>query len=883
MKRIVSICLLVLVLGACEREHFITDPAYRAMVEEDFQRKRAVFGESGAALFGVFDSVMTLPEREALTFLYAYSPLVDISFSGGEYLLDNVRLAFRAREEMPWGFSVPENIFRHFVLPARGGKENLDTARAVFFRELKERVAACENMERAALEVNHWCHENVIYKPTNARTSSPLATRRRAYGRCGEESVFTLSALRAVGIPARQIYTPRWAHCDDNHAWIEVWIDGEWKYLGACEPEPRLNIAWFTLPVQRAMYVEAEVFGKYDGDEEIVFTNDNASAVNVTSRYTRTKRTVVQVKDSLGRPAEGARVEYKIFNYGEYYPVATLVADALGETALTLGEGDIMVWASDGERFGFGRFPVEEQDTLVIALDKRAGDAFSAEFDLVPPVQRDIEALSTADERAANDRRLVHEDSLRNAYVATFMTAEAARGTAVELGVDTARFARYVRLARGNYAEIERLFREVGDKERAMQLLDVVAEKDLQDTPADVWLDHVAGTRDFPDGELFREYVLNPRVQNELITAFRQPIREALSRDSVLVGGERIAPRELAERLLRYIEKVRVADYPAKVATPPVGVLRAGVADALSRNIFFVALCRAVGLPARLNPVSGKPECCLEDMWYTVDFAARQAAPKGQFMLHYPGTPVDDPKYFLNFTVGKIENGQVRTIDLGSNAAVDMGAGASYDKIFATPVLLEAGDYVLSTGNRRGDGAVLAGMTFFRVEADGQTGMELRVRPVEERTEIVGKVRLPLSFVPESAEFPVKITFPREGYTAIAIVEAEKEPTNHLLRDMGSMKEEFDRLGLPLYFVFRDKDNSRKFHRSDFRPFPSGVCWGYDHDGVLLGQLAGDLQFRDTSTLPLVVLLNGDGEVAFVSRGYRVGLGTQIMNVMSRK
>ena len=252
-------------------------------------------------------------------------------------------------------------------------------------------------------------------------------------------------------------------------------------------------------------------------------------------------------------------------------------------------------------------------------------------------------------------------------------------------------------------------------------------------------------------------------------------------------------------------------------------------------------------------------------------------------MLHYAGEPVKDPKYFLNFTVGKIENGQVRTIDLGSNAAVDMGAGASYSQIFAAPVLLEAGDYVLSTGNRRGDGAVFAGMTSFRVEADGQTGMELRVRPVEERTEIVGKVRLPLSFVPEGAGSPVKITLPREGYTAIAIVEAEKEPTNHLLRDMGSMKEEFDRLGLPLYFVFQDKDNSHKFHRSDFRPFPSGVCWGYDHDGVLLGQLAEDLQFRDTSTLPLVVLLNGDGEVAFVSRGYRVGLGTQIMNVMSRK
>lgn len=174
-------------------------------------------------------------------------------------------------------------------------------------------------------------------------------------------------------------------------------------------------------------------------------------------------------------------------------------------------------------------------------------------------------------------------------------------------------------------------------------------------------------------------------------------------------------------------------------------------------------------------------------------------------------------------------------------------------------------------------------MFSFSVEADKQTDMELQIRPVEERTESVGKVALPLLFVPEGAESPTKITLPREGYTAIAIVEADKEPTNHLLRDMGNMKEDFDRLGVPLYFVFRDKDNLHKFNPSDFRPFPSGIRWGYDRDGLLLGQLAENLQFRDTGALPLVVLLNGKGEVAFVSRGYRVGLGTQIMNVMSRK
>ena len=444
MKQVLWILLAFVLLCACEEKHFMTDPGYRKMVEQDFQKKKEVLEGNPGNLFAVFDSPMSVEEREALMFLYAYSPLIDLSFSGGDFLLKNVRWAFQAREAMPWGKDIPEDIFRHFVLPVRGGKENLDTARIVFYKELKERVATCESMEKAALEVNHWCHEHVIYKPTNARTRSPLATMLTAYGRCGEESIFTLAALRAVGIPARQIYTPRWAHCDDNHAWIEVWVDGEWKYLGACEPEPRLNIAWFTLPVQRAMYVESEVFGKYNGQEEIVYVNESGSGVNVTSHYTRTVPTVVQVIDENGQPVENAKVEYKIFNYGEFYPVVTLYSDVKGETSLTLGQGDIFVWASKGKKLGFGELSVERQDTLTVVLDKAVGNLFSGEWDLVPPRQHDITALSTDEERAVNDRRFAREDSLRNVYVATFMSRTQGRDVAMELGVDTARFAAYM-------------------------------------------------------------------------------------------------------------------------------------------------------------------------------------------------------------------------------------------------------------------------------------------------------------------------------------------------------------------------------------------------------------------------------------------------------
>ena len=855
----------------------MTDPGYRKMVEQDFQKKKKVLEGNPGNLFAVFDSPMSVEEREALMFLYAYSPLIDLSCSGGDFLLENVRWAFQAREAMPWGKDIPEDIFRHFVLPVRGGKENLDTARIVFYKELKERVATCESMEKAALEVNHWCHEHVIYKPTNARTRSPLATMLTAYGRCGEESIFTLAALRAVGIPARQIYTPRWAHCDDNHAWIEVWVDGEWKYLGACEPEPRLNIAWFTLPVQRAMYVESEVFGKYNGQEEIVYVNESGSGVNVTSHYTRTAPTLVQVIDENGQPVVNAKVEYKIFNYGEFYPVVTLYSDVKGETSLTLGQGDIFVWASKGKKLGFGELSVERQDTLTVVLDKTVGDLFSGEWDLVPPRQHDITALSTDEERAVNDRRFAREDSLRNVYVATFMSRTQGGDVAMELGVDTARFAAYMVASRGNYSELLRFMREVSPERRtlAMNLLGVIAEKDLQDTPADVLLSHVEGDGRDVSNPYFTEYILNPRVQNELLTAYREPVREFLKRHDITD----------VTSLIQETGKIKVVDslYPAKVVTPPVGVIRAGVTDALSRNVFFVAACRTMGIPARLSPISGKPEYYQNGTWHTVNFMTEKVVPKGELMLHYAQKTVSDPKYFLNFTIGKLEDGRVRTIDLGSNAAVDMGVGASYKTIFTKPVTLEEGDYLLSTGNRRSDGAVLADLVSFQVEAGKLTNIDMLIRPCVEKMEILGVVPTALSIVPEGKTKPEAIRLPEKGYMAIALIEANKEPTNHLLRDMSGMKDDFENLGVPLYFVFKDADHQAKFNRADFRVFPSVMQWGTDLDGRLLKGLAEGLCLTNTESLPLIVLLNAKGEVVFVSQGYRVGLGTQIMNIISRK
>ena len=222
----------------------------------------------------------------------------------------------------------------------------------------------------------------MTYQPSDARTSSPLASVQNALGRCGEESTFCVAALRSVGIPARQVYTPRWAHTDDNHAWVEAWADGEWHFIGACEPEPVLDLGWFNAPASRAMLMHTKVFGRYDGPEEVVLESPNYTEINLIDNYATTARADFRVVDSVGKPVEGARVDFCIYNYAEFYPAVSKYTDADGRTFLSSGLGDLLVWASKDGAYGYAKCSFGKDKEVTVTLGQvPEKDA----FDIVPP------------------------------------------------------------------------------------------------------------------------------------------------------------------------------------------------------------------------------------------------------------------------------------------------------------------------------------------------------------------------------------------------------------------------------------------------------------------------------------------------------------------
>lgn len=873
MKKFTIVLAALASLISCT-SHFISDEAYRAEVSEDFCSRSSILEAAGIDLESMD---LKQEEKEALEFLYAYMPLGDMVNKTPEYYLDHYRMACRALKQMPWGRSVPEREMRHFVLPVRVNNENLDSARYVFYEELAPRIKEM-NMHDAVLEVNHWCHEKAVYMPSDRRTSSPLATVKTAYGRCGEESTLLVAALRSVGIPARQVYTPRWAHTDSNHAWVEAWVDGEWCFLGACEPEPVLNLGWFNAPASRGMLMHTNVFGRYDGPEEIVRETPNYTEINVIEHYAPQSASVeVTVTDAEGNPVEGAKVDYKIYNYSEFNSVAFKLTDASGKTSLTGGLGDMTIYAAKDGRFGFAKVTYGKDREVSIPLSYEEGSAIPhVELEIVPPVENAQLPDVTDEQRAENTCRMEYEDSLRNAYVATFYNKSSADEFAATLASASEhqdRIADILVASRGNHSEIASFLEKAAENDvlpAAVDLLASLTEKDLRDTPEYILADHLYNS---PAGASVNVYC--PRVDTELLTPYRgylqsnvpQSLVDSLRKDpALLVSWCRDNLTLHDEMSLRYVQLA------------PQRVWETRLADKGSREIFFVAMCRSFGVPAWKDKVTGVLNYDKDGVVYAVDFDAQEqtVAPKGYLKLTYDEIPLlDDPKYQVHFTLSKYENGSFRLLNYGRDD--------TWATLFRNPQEMDCGYYMLVSGSRMSGGNVFADVEFFTVEEGKATVRELVMRDIKDQIRVIGSFDSEMKYSschPEEGgarreDLSVLETTGR-GYFAVALVDYGTEPTNHAFMDISAAAADLEAWGRPILVVFATEDDCRKFRAQDFN-LPSTVHFGIDIDGRMRKMIAEEMKLDKGGRLPLIVLADTFNRVVFFSQGYNIGLGESLV------
>ena len=869
MKKIAHILVAAVLLCSCS-QHFISDRSYRQKVESDFAARQDILNAAGISLESMDLDAEAL---EAMKFLYSYMSLGDIMNNGPEFYLECYEYTRKAVEELPWGASVPERELRHFVLPPRVNNENLDGCRPVFYEELYPRIKDL-SMADAVLEVNHWCHEKVTYRGSDSRTSAPLSTIRTAFGRCGEESTFLVAALRSVGIPARQVYTPRWAHTDDNHAWVEAWVDGEWHFLGACEPEPVLDLGWFNAPASRGMLMGTNVFGSYDGPEEKLEVTPLYTRINVVGNYAPDPcRVDVQVLDADGAPAAGANVEYKVYNYAEFYPVATLVADAQGKSSITTGNGDLLVYAVDADgNFGFAKASAGKGELVTVKLEyNRDTEIPATYFKIVPPPEKPTEPEVTPEQREANNARTAEEDAIRTAYLGTFPTPDQAKEFAAANSLDEHRTVRAILGAAGNYEEIEKFLSYAVAKGRgntALDILGLVSAKDLHDTPAEVLEDHLDNC---PDGADRR--VLSPRMSVELLRPWRGALQQKVDADvAELVRTDVPGFVKWCKDNLTIYEGIN----DSHAAINPVRVWESRICDKDSRELFFIAMCRSFGVPAWKDFVSGTVRYMSDGKNYDVDFesGSQVETETGTVFMEYDAVPgIDDPKYYVNFSISSFDGSTFHQMEYREE---DTFAS------FRDGVKMEPGLYVLCTGVREPSGAVDSNISFFTVRKDETTEVKLILSDSSSDLDILGNfdAGVKYSVMPGNVAAAVKFQA-GDGAYCVIVTDGDSEPAVHAFRDLEAAASQLEAWGKPVLVIFDTLKNWEAFNASQYK-LPSNVSFGVDSEGKVKKIIASEMKLKEDAAQPYVVLADSGNRIVFFTQGYTIGLGDQILATASK-
>jgi hypothetical protein len=876
-----ALLMLLLISGFTSHAQLIRDSNTLTDMQLMLQKQEQLASGRGKQLFDVLKAPLTPDEKLALEYQYAYMPLSDLADYDGDFFLQQVKAVMKARNEMAWGKSIPEDVFLHFVLPSRINNENLDLFRVVMYDEIKSRVAGM-NMHDAALEVNHWCHEKVTYRGTDERTSSPLASIKTSFGRCGEESTFTVTALRTVGIPARQVYTPRWAHSDDNHAWVEVWVDGKWYFLGACEPEPGLNMGWFAEPARRAMLVHTRAYGAYHGSEPVIDRQDRFAELNLIENYAVAKKIFVKVLSTENIPVKDATVEYQLYNYAEFYPIAKGITDANGSSSIITGLGDLLIWAYQGEKWGYAKISVDKMDSVTVVISDKHPAGLSEKFDFLPPVEKTpLVTNVTQRDRDYNTLRLHQEDSVRSMYMATFKDSAWVASFAAAQGLSAERLLPIFRNSYGNWQEIATFIAETPNfqKDWAISLLEVISEKDIRDTKAAILKDHLANSFNYnnpasaSNKEFFARYVLNGRIANEMMLPWRAFLQQQYGYDFVMQFKADV--NVLVDWIRKNIKIDQTTNLHSRAPLSPRGVYELKTADKRSRDIFFVAVCRSLGHAARINPASSLPQFYDGSQWQNVAFEPVTENITEKSFVHFVNPdPGFDPKYAINFTIARYNAGVYRTLEF------DYGLKCSE---FDPKTEVEAGKYMIVTGNRQANGSVLSSVSFFELPANQSTEVKIDIRQDYSPSQAWAKLN-PDSYLfgryKTGEAIALKAISAQKGAILIWI-DPDKEPSKHVMADIPAVKDLVEKWGGGLLFLLSSDKVSTSFKPANFTTLPSQSLFATDKNARLLSEIGRLRNGSKSDNLPVIVITDKNGNLVYYSEGYKIGIGEQIAKVIT--
>ncbi len=801
-------------------------------------------------------------ETICLKFYYAFMPISDVATYNPELFLKIIKDTLKAKDLVPWGDKINGELFFNYVLSYRINNENIVDYREQFFNELYPRIKD-KNMQDAVLEVNYWCFEKATYKSTDGRTASPLTVLKNAFGRCGEESTLCVAALRSVGLPARQCYTPRWSHCDDNHAWIEVWIDGKWYFTGACEPEAVMNKGWFNSSAQRAMLIHSRVFSTMVTDDIITFKTPKLTEINVLHNYTETTNLTVTVVDN-NKPIEDVIVRFEIINYAEFFPIANLRTDKNGKCNLTTGFGDLFVFISKDNKFLYEKVDLRKTNSITFNISEAISfDEKSFDLDICPPIQKPLDEIDISEETLKNhDKKVKSGLKIRKEYESTFFNQDKANEFVSNYEYKE-EISNFLINSNGNYEEIIKFIKDISmELKYKVLILKSLRSKDYSDITSEILTNHLKSAlkyKDSYDEDIFMNYILRPRVSNEMITDYREFISNYFNSEQIEQFKKQ--PIKIFEYIKNNIKNYGNIDYSTLSASPK-GLLELKLGSEISMKILFVTICRTFGIPARLNPMDLSPQYYKND-WINVENKLQEPEDMGTLILNSSNST--EFEYHKNLSISKLKDGVYQNLYLEHEKSEDKTIK------FNLPV----GYYRIVTSNRQTNGDILAKVYNVKLEVNKTTEITIELREnLTQPTNLKDIKNLEIKTFKDDKKQLSEIL--SENNSIVAWLEEGKEPTEHLLNEMLAKKEVFKTLLNKVIFIVRTKEainnSTLKLTLNEI----NNIEIVLSTDTSDINNVYDSCEILDKK-LPLVIVVNKELKVKFSSAGYNVGIADMLL------
>ena len=268
------------------------------------------------------------------------------------------------------------------------------------------------------------------------------------------------------------------------------------------------------------------------------------------------------------------------------------------------------------------------------------------------------------------------------------------------------------------------------------------------------------------------------------------------------------------------------------------------------------------------------PEYFKNGLWLRAGFEPEAVVQpeKGSLRLIDKNNPVP-PQYTLHFTIAILRDGFYRTLEFPEGKVLTESK---------EPISLESGHYALVTGNRLQDGSVLSSLTFFTIENGKLTTVPIEIRKQPGELKPSGKLYLDQLNLERIGGGKVESlsSLVAGMHSVIVLLDPDKEPSKHILNDLGPYVDHFNKWGGQFIFAMPAEKAAQARVLKTYN-LPVKKLSGIDKNGNIFRAISAIYGEGLKDKLPLVLLCDESGNIYLFSSGYKIGAGEQLLKVIA--